>query len=70
MWRVLALSVIFGSLVVLAAWLWVAGTNPARPPGERGQVHVVAPPAAAPPPAKAPADQVVSPSPAGHDTGT
>jgi hypothetical protein len=69
MWRVLALSLLFGALVVLGAWIWNAASNPPRPPGQRGQVHVVAQPNAGPRPAAAPPDQVVRPSPQGHDTG-
>src|SRR5579859_6329809 len=69
MWRVLALSVLFGALVVLGAWMWNAAANRPVPPGQRGQVHVVAQPNAPPPPASAPRDQVVRPSPNGHDTG-
>lgn len=70
MWRVLALSLVFGVLVVIGAWLWAEARHPPRPPGEGAQVRVVAPPRAAPPPAKAAPDQVVRPSPQGRDSGT
>jgi hypothetical protein len=70
MWRVLGLSLLFGSLVVLAAWLWVAGSRPHQPPGQGAQVRVVAAPRMGPPPAKASPDQVVRPSPQGQDSGT
>ena len=70
MWRVLGLSVLLGAVVVLAAWLWVAGGNPHLPPGERGQVAVVAAPPQGPPPATAPASQVVGPMSQSHAAGS
>ncbi|HLZ83046.1 MAG TPA: hypothetical protein VKQ54_05720 [Caulobacteraceae bacterium] len=67
MWRVLALSLVFASLVVLGAWIWNSAANPRQPPGERGQEHVVAQPDLVPPPATAPANAVVRPT--SRDTG-
>jgi hypothetical protein len=62
MWRVLALSLVFASLVVLGAWIWNSAANPRQPPGERGQEHVVAQPNLRPPPATGPPDQKVRPT--------
>lgn len=67
MWRVLALSLAFASLVVLGAWIWNSAANPRLPPGERGQEHVLAQPNLGPPPATAPASQVARPT--ARDTG-
>jgi hypothetical protein len=63
MWRVLALSLVFASLVVLGVWIWNSAANRTPPPGERGQEHVLAQPTPGPAPARAPPDQVVRPTP-------
>ena len=62
MWRVLALSLAFASLVVLGVWIWTSAANPRRPPGERGQEHVGAQPSLGPPPATAPPNQMARPT--------
>ena len=68
MWRVLALSLVFASLVVLGAWIWNSAANLRQPPGQRGQEHVAAQPNPVAPPAMATANQVARPA-ASRDTG-
>jgi hypothetical protein len=63
MWRVLALSLTFASLVVLGVWIWNSAANPRQSPGERGQEHVLAQPNLGPSPARTPGDKVVAPTP-------